>query len=388
METILYITFQYIKPADGVSKKVFSQIKSFVKCGLKTDLIYPIREENKICYYLNNELFFEVSLLSNYRRLNRLFFNKLQDLCIERKYDYAYIRYNCNSNNKFISLLNTLKINGTRVLLEIPTYPYDKELKRNTDGSIVKRLFKYLLFIREMINRTQLIKYVHRIITTSDYDIIFGIKTIRISNGVDPDGLTLVKDNLGVGKCINLITVANIAYWHGLDRLIEGLHLYYSKEYEKEVIINIVGDGDINVIESLKDLVQHYDLKKYVIFHGAMDGSFLEELFHEMDFAIGCLGCHRKKVTNVRSLKNVEYAMRGIPFMYSEDNTDFDDKPYILKASPDDSPISIVSMLNFIDSCNISISKYDIRNSVNHLTWDNQINTILKSVKDTGKYDN
>ena len=65
-------------------------------------------------------------------------------------------------------------------------------------------------------------------------------------------------------------------------------------------------------------LIDRYDLKDKVIFHGALFGAELDDVFNQCQFAIGSLGRHRSGITRIKTLKNREYATRGIPFIYSE----------------------------------------------------------------------
>ena len=46
-------------------------------------------------------------------------------------------------------------------------------------------------------------------------------------------------------------------------------------------------------------------------------------------------------------MKNREYAARGIPFIYSETDSDFDNKPYVLKGPADESPTNIQDIIDF-----------------------------------------
>lgn len=73
-----------------------------------------------------------------------------------------------------------------KIILEIPTYPYDGE-KINHTG-IKKK--KYWI---EKKYRKSLYKYVDRVVTFSEDDEIFGIKTIKISNGIDLETISLIK---------------------------------------------------------------------------------------------------------------------------------------------------------------------------------------------------
>ena len=67
--------------------------------------------------------------------------------------------------------------------------------------------------------------------------------------------------------------------------------------------------------------------------------------------------------------------MRGLPFFYSEDNTDFDDKPYVIKVPANDSNIIIDDIVNFYKSH--SWNSQEIRASVKELTWDFQIKKVV-----------
>ena len=67
---------------------------------------------------------------------------------------------------------------------------------------------------------------------------------------------------------------------------------------------------------------------------------------------IGSLARHRSGIDKIKTLKNREYAARGIPFVYSETDDDFEHQPYILKAAPDDSPLTSKSnsLLSIIEN--------------------------------------
>ena len=101
-------------------------------------------------------------------------------------------------------------------------------------------------------------------------------------------------------------------------------------------------------------------------------------MFNQCQFAIGSLGRHRNGITVIKTLKNREYATRGIPFIYSEQDSDFDDKPYILKAPADESPIDIQKIIDFVDR--FTMQPMEIRESVKHLTWKIQMQKVVKAI--------
>ena len=78
----------------------------------------------------------------------------------------------------------------------------------------------------------------------------------------------------------------------------------------------------------------------------------------------------------MKTLKNREYAARGIPFIYSESDSDFDNKPYVLKAPANDTPISIDEIVAFYR--NLDIDALSIRNSIQNLSWKHQMKLVIE----------
>ena len=126
------------------------------------------------------------------------------------------------------------------------------------------------------------------------------------------------------------------------------------------------------------ELITHYHIEKQVIFHGQKMGKELDELFDLADFAIGSLARHRSHIDKIKTLKNREYSARGIPFIYSDTDEDFDRMPYILKAPADESAIYITKIIRFCAT--LDIPPKQIRNSIYHLSWKNQMEKVIKEL--------
>lgn len=94
--------------------------------------------------------------------------------------------------------------------------------------------------------------------------------------------------------------------------------------------------------------------------------------------SIGSLGRHRSGITVIKTLKNREYATRGIPFIYSEQDSDFDHQPYVLKAPADESPIDIQQIIDFLN--NFSMQPENIRKTVESLQWKYQMQKVVDAV--------
>ena len=208
-----------------------------------------------------------------------------------------------------------------KIFLEIPTYPYDQEY-----FSVKEKIELYT----DKLFRHTFCKYIDAIITYSNDTEIFGKRTIRLSNGIDFNHIPLRNSTKKINNELHLIGVAEIHFWHGFDRLIKGLGAYYNSNPEYKVYFHLVGNmsGKREQNEILTP-IKEYGLAPYVTLYGAKHGEELNELFNRADFAIGSLGRHRSGIYNIKTLKNREYAARGLAFMYSEIDEDFDQMPYI-----------------------------------------------------------
>ena len=124
--------------------------------------------------------------------------------------------------------------------------------------------------------------------------------------------------------------------------------------------------------------IKEYELEPYVILYGALHGEELNRLFNHADFAIGSLGRHRSGIYNIKTLKNREYAARGFAFTYSETDDDFDHMPYVLKIPANESHVNITQIIDFFHS--MSMPPSDIRASIQHLSWDEQMKKVHEEV--------
>ena len=221
--------------------------------------------------------------------------------------------------------------------------------------------------------------YVDKIVTFSDYDIIWNRPTIRISNGIDFSEIPLRGPKNDTAHSLQLIAVATMHPWHGFDRVIAGMANYYrthTDTHDYKVYLNIVGFGVPELVDSYKKDVAKHQLEKYIIFHSALYGKELDAVFEQSDMGLGSLARHRSGIDKIKTLKNREYAARGIPFVYSETDDDFEHQPYILKAAPDDSPLDIEKVIRFYQS--LKTTPLQIRMSIEQsLSWKAQMQIVI-----------
>lgn len=369
MRKALFVIFHGFDPNNGISKKIYYQVNALKACGLEVHLCYMDETSGKK-RMIDNQVIADYGqgIISKIKK--RTEFSSVIQYAKENGIDFVYLRSNHNASYFTIQMVKQLKKNGMKVVMEIPTYPYDAEYAAQ---HMSRQIFQDKLF------RDELAKHLDAIVTFSDYDVIFGQRTIRISNGIDFDSVKVKKSVNSTTQELNLIGVAEIHAWHGLDRVVKGLANYYSNSQKYIVKFHVVGyffskEGE----EEFRKIISDHHMERYVILYGKKHGDELDTIFDYCDFGIGSLGRHRVGIDKIKTLKNREYAARGIPFIYSETDSDFDEKPYVLKAPADETPIDIHQIISFYKT--IKLTPSDIRSSIQDLSWKCQMEYVIKNV--------
>lgn len=366
----LFLIFHSFYAANGISKKIHYQVDALKACGIDTELCYVHEENGYKQRRVDDKIICDYGNGIKGKILKRIEYGSISNYAINNHIDMIYIRSAHNANPLTIHMVKQMYKAGIQNILEIPTFPYDQEY-----DSFRKKLelFPDKLFRRRMM------KYITKIVTFSEEKKIFGIPTIQISNGIDFNHIPQ-KQRIGdISKELHLIGVAEIHYWHGFDRVIKGMVNYYRQHPDYKVYFHIVGDffGERERNEIIP-LIKQYQLEKYILLHGRQQGEELDHLFEQTDMGIGSLGRHRSGIHSIKTLKNREYAARGIPFIYSEFDSDFESMPYIMKAAADESPIDIQQLITFRKETTLAPMK--IRNSIRHLSWENQMQKVINSL--------
>lgn len=366
---ILFLIFHGFDPNNGISKKISYQLEAFKACGHEAYLCYMDESESK-------RRFVDDTVIADYgngrkgKILKRTEFGSIVDYAIKEGIEFVYIRSNHNANPFTIHMVRRMKKNGMKVVMEIPTYPYDQEY-------FYKNMWRQL--VQDKIFRKLFAKQLDAIVTFTEESYIFGKQTIRISNGIDFDSVRMKKESHHPTNELHLIGVAEIHRWHGFDRVIKGLVNYYATPKETKVFFHVVGYFFSSVEkEDITNLINENHLESYVILHGKKHGDELDDIFDQCDFGIGSLGRHRVGIENIKTLKNREYAAKGIPFVYSETDTDFDHRPYVLKVSADETPVKIEDIIIFYKQ--LSLTPQQIRDSIAELSWKNQMKRVIDNV--------
>jgi glycosyltransferase involved in cell wall biosynthesis len=254
--------------------------------------------------------------------------------------DFLYIRME-TIDGFFVSYLKKIRAQNKKIIIvaEIPTYPYDMEFHT---------LRSLHVLVKNRFNRNKLHKYIDKIATFSLDDAIFGIETIKIINGINTGSVPVISQTKNDAS-IHLIAVANMLFWHGLDRLIFGMADYYQNNGDRDIKLDIVGYGE--EYDNLNSMIENNNLRHCIRLLGFQNGDDLDAVFYNTDIAISSLGDHRKGLRLISALKTREYLARGLPIVAS---TRIDILPenykYCLYIPQNDSHVDIKNIITFYDS--------------------------------------
>ncbi|SEG16755.1 Glycosyltransferase involved in cell wall bisynthesis [Butyrivibrio sp. Su6] len=319
----------------GVAKKIKMQCEAFEKLGfqvknLSNSVNNPIEKLKKV---------FPSYYATSYRVIKKR-------ICSINKIDVCYIRYQ-GASRGLVDVLKTVRNYhpDCKIILEMPTYPYEQELKSLLDKP---------LYFRDVLYRGKLKNYVNLITTFSDFKEIYGIPVIEITNGIDLDVIKPRKAKEFNPDSLVIIGVAGMQIWHGFDRIIEGLSLYYKKEVEKPRI-TFIGIGEGPYKEKWIQLAENHGVSEYVKFLGAKSGDELEKLYNDADLGIGSLGIyHVMDFQRVSILKTREYCAKGLPFITTQKDYMFsnDRFKYSLVVKDNNSAIDMYEVVEFLNNIN------------------------------------
>ncbi len=266
-----------------------------------------------------------------------LFYRMAAVYCKRKNISRVYVRY-ALTDPSFLRFLKSLP-KDAQVMVEIPTYPYDKERAQNLKGRILSAEDRHLM--------PRLKKYVDYIATYSKDETIAGVPCVNMQNGVVVDNIKLREINTDPGE-IRLLAVASMNFWHGYDRVIMGMGAYKKQPGEKKrIVLHLVGDGP--EVPNLKKMAEEQGVAEDVIFHGFKSGRELDEISFMCDIAVTNLGLHRLGVNEKFSpLKVREYMAQGFP-MISVPSVDITDllEGHQLLVPVGDGPVNIEDVVSF-----------------------------------------
>lgn len=344
----------------GVKRKLLGQTEALRKNGNTV----VVGEYNKLGYTLGDDQIFALGIRN---RLFRKFFEAFILFKLLRKisceFDYIYIRY-MRLTPWFFFFLKSLHKKGFKIIIEVPTYPYDQEYSNGmlsySDAFFRRRLYKYVLGITYI---------------GASLKSIWGIPALAINNGIDVDNLKLSNGNRKTrtnSDEINFIGVANLADWHAYDRFIKSMS-HLDTEVLSKVKFHIVGNGE--ALSYLQGLVKELELSKNVFFYGNKSGKELDNIFDSCQIGVASLGLYRIGHDFITPLKPAEYTARGLPFLLGNSDERFLDANFKYQLDNDDTTFDIKYILNWYHDLDFSPSS--LRNyAIHNLSWETQMKKV------------
>lgn len=367
----------------GINMKIKNQVKAFAELGCESYFCVSACRSVRLYRYQNGALHliaekdftpksvYDSSVSSIKRRLGST--HRLNE-CLaffdtyvqSENYDVIYIRRILPITGKLASYIKKWHNSGHKVVWEIPTW-----------NSLAKTLYWRILHVQEQLMYTLLNRNIDRIVAIYSAEEIKN-NILFINNGVDLDTVPIKKVN--DSKTINLICLATFSYWHGYDRLLNGLKDYYaSGNAERDIDVYMVGNGNV---DDLKQIVKDGSLEEHVHFTGVCVGNELDRLFDSMDIAVGNLGFFREGVFSDTSIKIREYCARGIPFITALTVNDFPKNyKYIHTVPMNEDYIDIDGIIDFYDGLDMNRARSEMREYAEaNLSWKKQLAKVLSSV--------
>ena len=357
---MLYVTYSDLESEGyvGIKKKVLAQVLAFKK---EFKQVYYTCWAFQIAYLMDGDI-----IIEREPAVTRKDYNIILCHWIEKyQFKQIYIRYPY-ANKWFIGFCHFLKEQKIKIVLEIPTYPYDNEI-------IYGRLKVEDAYFREQLNQ-----YVDLITTYSNHKKIWGVPCIKLKNGVNIEDIPVSTRKHEKQKIV-FIAVSSMAPWHGYERLLEGIYRYYQKGGKYELHLKFIGTGPEE--NSYKRITQKYGLQSCVEFCGKMIGKTLDRQYDTADIAIGSLGMYKIGISEGSPIKVAEYCMRGIPFVYAYRDLRFpQQQDFLMTVTNDSQPIDLDKVILFFEKISAvkQYKEYMRDYAINNLSWESIMKPVIE----------
>jgi hypothetical protein len=321
--------------SNGILKKIAKQIECFRNYGYDMDILCPYHSRNHRLHSIIRRLPF--SGILSYGK---------QEIELAGDYSFIYLRSPWFMNSDTPAFLKNMKKKNPliKTIVEVPTY--DPTWGRGE----INHWHMWPLYWKNKKAVRKMAPYVDRVMTFSLDEKIYGVQTICTSNAIDPLSIRPVNHTEAAPNTIQLIACSSMAFWHGYDRILNGMHDYYeSKNIPYKILFHVVGDGE--ELTNYRAIIDKYNLGSYVFLYGYKSGDALDDIYNRADIAIDSLGRHRSKVYYNSSLKGKEYLAKGLPVISGVENElDYDPGfPYYLRVAADESPINMDDIIDFYE---------------------------------------
>lgn len=321
-KNITYIFKTYPDESEGITKKVNDTVSLFNRIG-----------------YTASKTVASGSILKSTIQIYSQSLKEKSEIYIIRNFPLCSII--------LFPLLAFKRIIGSKLILDIPT-PLTVQVNeiKSSNSSRPKKIIKTIaLYMTAPLNNLIFDRVVHYAPESKYFSIFSGEKFFYTTNGVDTKNIPRKENRKRTDqKILNLIAVAHINYWHGIDRLIKSLNFTFKnhKELREIIHLTIVGDGEGGIIPELKELSGKLNLDSNIEFTGRLQPYEASQKILKSDIGVCALGLYKKKLDSAAQLKAREYVAHGLPIILSGDDPDFRGEiPFVFKVKNDDSLIDL-----------------------------------------------
>lgn len=376
MKKILFLMRYPLNEKHHLKQKFDGQMKACVNLGY--DVFHFGYDDSRV-YLVNYNSGEKQAVGSTHFRKNSKYrnsfgfldlFSAMKRVSKKQSFDYIYMRSKI-MNWTSISALKHFKKNGSKIVVEIPSY--------QSDEKTLSSIRKVLMFVANTWNRKlPPLVDLYTLIGPDGGGKYRDRPAINIENGICLD--TIPMREYKEQKEIHLLALASMRKWHAYDRLIKGLGEYKGN---KDIVIDMVGGDNDGSLLQWKELTKSYGLEDKVVFHGPKFGDELTEMFEICDAGIATLGLHRNGIMVGSVLKVREYMSRGLPFVYGyEDVSVPDDFSYALRVDANDDPVDMEKIVTWVMSVRSApdVSLVMRKYAQDNMSWESIFKNVINRV--------
>lgn len=241
------------------------------------------------------------------------------------------------------------RIKGKTLIIDIPTPITNalKEFQFRENTSLLTKAFRIstisIFYPWVLLPFNKVLQYAPE---SKYFSFLAKKKIIRIANGIMVSSFPLKKAIIDKNT-FQMIGVANTAKWHAFDRVLHGIATYIeTTNNRRNIRFVIAGEGQAK--KSLENLSHQLNIKQNVIFTGFIKGKDLDALFDQSNVAVSALGLFRTNLKEASALKSREYTARGIPFITTGIDIDFEPSPdFVYNVANDETEIDIAKIIQW-----------------------------------------
>ncbi|MEG0500304.1 MAG: glycosyltransferase family 1 protein, partial [Rikenellaceae bacterium] len=180
----LFLVFHGFSAHNGISKKIFYQVEALRHNSVETELCWLDIKEGCHLRKVDEKVIenFGSGIKAKIRK--RICYDSVTRYVIDNKIELVYIRSAHNANPFITRMVKKMHHAGVKIVMEIPTYPYEGQFK---EASLKNKARLYL----DILCRQSMANYLDKIVTFANVPTIFGRPTISISNGIDFSQISL-----------------------------------------------------------------------------------------------------------------------------------------------------------------------------------------------------